>query len=227
MTMNMDNEVAEKILDAMKKNRRLYKLVHKIIGENRFLLDEVMSGYTLNVMIDFARTVKSNDEITSDQLIDKAKHLFDEYYEELSRKSDRDIHIMLEEFLSDYSNSKSTEVYSIFNLVLHWMNSMGISPIFATKFSDRKELRMKIEEFICYYFDFVLYNSPEDIKKQDALDLYGVVIMRNNLRELAIDFLMEDFNENNKSVSAKNEVSESVSSNAKEESSIRRKEKGE
>ena len=182
---------ADKAMEILNKyllDHPLRKTVTDIVGNNTFILEETLGGYATNTIVDLPRILSNmNNDIDFDKIMNICKERLDKYNEELIRPSQNDIVITEEDIKKDNPDA-ITEAYPIFNLVLHYINKYGISKFFLSKYTDPKELREKIINFIDAYFGYVISHSPEDARKNDLLDIYGVVILRDNLKVLLIDW---------------------------------------
>lgn len=178
---------AMKILKEYLKDHPLRQTVTDIVGISPFVLEETLRGYVTNTIVDLPRLLRSSKEIDFDKIMEICKKRLDKYNEELLKPSENDIVITYEDIKRDQPET-DPESFSIFKLTLHYINKYGISKFFRSKYTDPKELREKITNFIDTYFEYVISQSPEDAKKDHLLDIYGVVILRDNLKVLLIDW---------------------------------------
>lgn len=182
---------ARKILNEYLLDHPLRKTVTDIVGTSPFVLEETIRGYATNTIIDLPRLLRNTKDRDFDKIMELCKKRLDKYNEELLRPSENDIVITYEDIKKDHPDAEiDPDSFSIFKLTLHYINKYGISKLFRSKYSDPKELREKVTDFIDDYFEYVISQSPEDARKSHLLDIYGVVILRDNLKVLLID--MED-----------------------------------
>ena len=181
-------EKAMKILKEHLKYHPLRKTVTDIVGTNPFILEETLTGYATNTIVDLPYLLQNNKEdVNFDKVMKICKERLDKYNKELLRPSKDDIVITEEDIKKDNPDA-ITEAYPIFKLMLHYMNKYGISRFFKEKYTDPKELRKKVLKFIDDYFGYVISQSSEDSRENNLLDIYGVVILRDNLKVLLIDW---------------------------------------
>lgn len=174
------------------KENDLYKTVSDIVNNHEYFANKLIEAYYIESFMEIDEDFKIEN---IDKIVSSCKDCFTKYNEELKKTSNDDIDITYEDLKEINGDDMPYEAYLIYKFILRYINIYGLPNILKYKYTDIKEYKTQTILLIERYFLYTIKQSCQKSKfapEEEFLDLYAIVILRDYLKVLIIDLIIDE-----------------------------------